>query len=383
MLPETTSESLRASREDLSATDESSPSGATQGRTGARREPDLGTRMDFIKRNVDYIWPAVGLVAVGVSFWLLYSEFAGQQLGPHLIAAFRAIPASHYALAVASTLLAYAALAFYDRIALTHLGVHHISWRFVAACSFTTYALSHNIGASVVSGAAVRYRGYTSKGLTAGQVAILVALCSLTFVLGEVLLGGVGLLIEPHALARIGGLMPEFLRPWLANPKSAHWIGAALVGAVFLYLAGSILRLPSLTVSGTRIEYPRPAVVLRQLIAAPAELIGAAGIIYFALPEAGNPGFIVVLLVFIFSFSAALASNAPGGLGVLELVFLKAMPGAPQEGVLAALLLFRLFYLLIPLALAVFVVLGFEKRRLKEAIVQHHKTADEKRDHAE
>ncbi|MCW2315139.1 uncharacterized membrane protein YbhN (UPF0104 family) [Rhodoblastus acidophilus] len=339
--------------------------------------------MDFIKRNLDYIWPAVGFGAVCISFWLLYNEFAGQEIGPQLIAAFRAIPPAHYALAVLSTLLAYAALAFYDRIALTHLGIHNISWRFVAACSFTTYALSHNIGASVVSGAAVRYRGYSSKGMSAAQIAILVAVCSLTFLLGEVLLGGVGLLIQPHALARTSGLMPEFLRPWLANPTNARWIGAALVGAIALYIAGSVLRIPSLTIKGTRIEYPKLPVVLRQMVAAPAELIGAAGIIYFALPEAGNPGFVVVLLVFIFSFSAALASNAPGGLGVLELVFLKAMPGAPQDGVLAALLLFRLLYLLIPLGFAIFVVLGFEKRRLKEALQHHHHLAEEKRDKPE
>ncbi|PPQ33581.1 hypothetical protein CCR94_01595 [Rhodoblastus sphagnicola] len=329
-----------------------------------------------MKRNLDYIWPAVGFGAVAVSFWLLYREFAGQAIGPQLIAAFRAIPPGHYALAILSTLLAYAALAAYDRIALIHLGVANISWRFVAACSFTTYALSHNIGASVVSGAAVRYRGYSSKGMSAAQIAILVAVCSLTFLLGDVLLSGVGLLLEPHALARIGGLMPEFLRPWLANPNNARWIGAAFVGAIVLYVAGSALHMPSFTIRGTRIAYPRLSVVLRQMIAAPAELIGAAGIIYFALPEAGNPGFIVVMLVFIFSFSAALASNAPGGLGVLELVFLKAMPGAPQEGVLAALLLFRLFYLLIPLGIAIFIVLGFEKRRLKEAIQHHHQLAE-------
>ncbi len=336
--------------------------------------------MDFLKRNLDYIWPALGFAAVGLSFWLLYREFHGQQLGPHLIAAFRAIPPGGYALAALCTLAAYAALAFYDRIALQHLGVAGISWRFIAACSFATYALSHNIGASVFSGAMVRYRGYSSKGLSAAQIAVLVALCSLTFVLGEVLLGGVALIVDPTALTRIGGVLPESLRPWLAHPTMARWIGAALVGAVVVYVAGSVLRLPSFTIAGTRIEYPHPPVVLRQLIAAPVEILGAAGIIYFALPAEHNPGFIVVLAVFIFSFSAALASNAPGGLGVLELVFLKAMPGAPQDGVLAALLLFRLLYLLIPLGLAIFIVLGFEKRRLAEAIEHHHQLADESRE---
>ncbi len=329
--------------------------------------------MDFIKRNLDYVWPALGFGAVLVSFWLLFREFRGQEIGPHLLVAFRAITPVHYLLAFASTLLAYVALAFYDRIALQHLGVTHISWRFVAACSFTTYALSHNIGVSVVSGAMVRLRGYTSKGLSAAQIAVLVALCSLTFLLGAVSVGGFVLMVKPHSLAQLGGILPSFL----TEPTTARLIGGAMLAGVAAYCLGSLFRLPSLTLSGVKIAYPQWPIVLRQLIAAPAEIIGAAGIIYFTLPEAGNPGFLVVLAVFIFAFSAALASNAPGGLGVFELVFLQTMPGAPHDGVLAALLLFRLLYLLLPLALAIFVVLGFEKRRLAEAIEHHHHLAEE------
>jgi glycosyltransferase 2 family protein len=330
--------------------------------------------MDFIKRNLDYVWPALGFAAVLASFWLLFQEFRGQSIGPQLIAAFKAIPPSHYLLSVLSTILAYIALAFYDWIALLHLGVRHISWRFITLCSFTTYALSHNIGASVVSGAMVRYRGYTSKGLNAAQIAVLVAICSLTFLLGEVLVGGLALLIEPRALAQLDDILP----PFLTHPATARIIGAACLGAIALYILGSLFRLPSLTVRGAKIAYPRWNIVIRQLAAAPAEIIGAAGIIYFALPEQGNPGFLVVVAVFIFSFSAALASNAPGGLGVFELVFLKSMPGAPHDGVLAALLLFRLLYLLIPLGFAIFVVLAFERRRLAEAIEHHHHRAEEK-----
>ncbi len=64
-----------------------------------------------------------------------------------------------------ASLVAYAALAGYDRIALLHLR-RKISWLFIALCSFTTYALSHNIGASVLSGAVVRYRAYSSQGMS-------------------------------------------------------------------------------------------------------------------------------------------------------------------------------------------------------------------------
>ncbi len=328
--------------------------------------------MDFVKRNLDYIWPALGFVAVLASFWLLFREFRGQSLGPGLIAAFKAIPPHRYFLAFGATVVAYVALAYYDWIALLHLGVRHISWRFIAACSFTTYALSHNIGASVVSGAMVRYRGYATKGLSAAQVAVLVAICSLTFVLGELLVGGFALLARPHALSQLDGFLPAIL----THASTGRILGLGSLGAVAAYVGGALFKLPTLSFFGVQISYPRMGIVARQLVAAPAEILGAAGIIFYALPETGNPGFLVVVAVFIISFSAALASNAPGGLGVFELVFLKSMPGAPHDGVLAALLLFRLLYLLIPLGIAIFIVLGFERRRLAEAIEHHHKAGD-------
>jgi glycosyltransferase 2 family protein len=106
------------------------------------------------------------------------------------------------------------------------------------------------------------------------------------------------------------------------------------------------------------------------LVAAPLELLGAAGIIYFALPDAGNPGYFAVLAVFIFSFSAALWSNAPGGLGVFEWFFITAMPEMPNTQVLAALLAFRFSYLIVPFFLSIFVVIAFERNRLKETL--HH-----------
>src|SRR3546814_11080804 len=58
---------------------------------------------------------------------------------------------------------------------------------FITICSFTTYALSHNVGASVISGGVVRYRAYSSKGLSGREIGALVAICSFTFVLGTLL----------------------------------------------------------------------------------------------------------------------------------------------------------------------------------------------------
>jgi glycosyltransferase 2 family protein len=311
-------------------------------------------------KNVrEFVWPVIGLVAVVVSGWLLYRELRGISLVA-VWESLAAIPLHRYLLAALSTLFAYAALAWYDRIALLHLGVRHISWFFVSVCSFTTYALSHNICASVFSGALVRYRAYTSKGLSAPQVAVLVALCSFTFGLGTILLGGLVLTINPHLLSRLEGV----LHYSLTSPTTARIIGFALLAFVALYVIGSLLHLKPITILKFRLDYPRPQVMGRQLVAAPLELLGAAGIIYFALPANLEPSFVAVLAVFLASFSAALASHAPGGLGVFEIIFITAMPDVPKPDVLAALLIFRLFYLLIPFAIAIVVVLLFERARL-------------------
>jgi uncharacterized membrane protein YbhN (UPF0104 family) len=314
-------------------------------------------------KNVrEFLWPLIGLLAVVVSGWLLYRELRGLSLG-ELWASLDAIPPHRYALAGVATLVAYAALAWYDRIALLHLGVTHISWLFVSVTSFTTYALSHNIGASVFSGALVRYRAYTTKGLSASQIAVLVALCSFTFGLGTIFLGGVVLTADPTLLERLAGHLPGML----TTRATARSVGLVLLSLVILYMVGSILHLRPITIRKFKLEYPRPAVMVRQLVAAPLELLGAAGIIYFAMPAQFEPNFLTVLAVFLASFSAALASHAPGGLGVFELVFLTAMPDIPKPDVLAALIIFRLFYLLLPFTLSIVVVLLFERARLAQA----------------
>jgi uncharacterized membrane protein YbhN (UPF0104 family) len=297
-----------------------------------------------------YIWPVVGLCAVGFSVWLLYHELRGisvEDVGDGLAA----IPLHGWILAGLSSIVAYAALAGYDHIALMHLG-KKVSFAFITVCSFTTYALSHNIGGSVLSGAVIRYRAYTSKGLSGQEVGILVALCSFTFALGALLLGAVLLLSEPEVLERFVDILPI---------SASRMTGGLILALIGLYILGSWLGLKPLRLGSLQIHYPRLPIVVRQLIIGPMELMAAAAIIYFALPEQGNPGYFIVLGVFVISFSVALLSHAPGGLGVLEIVFLAGLSDMDPAAVLAALLVFRLFYLIIPLVLALFVVLVFEK----------------------
>ena len=338
-----------------------------------------------MKRYLDYLWPIIGLVAVIWSVELLWGklkaeagsdaaveallENAGLWQSIKIIAhrighKIAVIPPEAFFHAALATLVAYAALAWYDRIALIHLGKEKgISWPYISLCSFVTYALSHNIGASVFSGGMVRYRAYTAKGLSAAEVAVLVALCSFTFAFGTIFLMGLVLLYEPQILHPL-----ERMSKWFAiSDGTARLIGVGMLAFVALYTIGSWLRFKPLKIGKLEIIYPRLPIVFRQYLAAPLELAGAAGIIYFALPEQGNPGFLIVLGAFLLSFSAGLLSQVPGGVGVMEAVFLAVMPGVPAPAVFAALLIWRLFYLILPLVISLPIVLAFERAQLKRS----------------
>lgn len=324
----------------------------------------------------------VGLV-IAWSLWLLYSKLRGEvaadQAAAELLDAggfwlslkviaesignsIGNVPASGYALASLSALMAYVALAWYDRIALIHLNRHQeISWPFIASCSFVTYALGHNIGASVLSGGLVRLRAYGASGLSGLEVAILVALCSFTFAYGTVLLLGLIFVTHPEIVQPLANLIP-----YLALPEAlVRTIGALMLALCALYVLGSWRGFKPMHFRTVHIVYPRLPVVARQLMAGPLELVAAAGIIYFVLPEAGNPGFMVVLGAFLLSFSAGLISQTPGGIGVMEAVFLAVLHTVSPSDVIAALLIWRLMYLLIPLAISLPLVIAFERAQLR------------------
>lgn len=306
-----------------------------------------------MKARLSYFaWPIVGLGAVTLSVWLLLRQLRHLSIGA-ILTSLERVPPHHWAAAAAATLCAYAALAGYDRIALRHLG-RRLPIAFVSITSFTAYALSHNIGFSVLSSAVVRFRAYTSRGVSAAEVGVVVAFCSFTFTLGTIVLGGIVLAVNPELADRYVDLPPAAVRT----------AGIAMLCLVAFYVIGSLFHLKPLTIGTFALRYPRPEIVARQLIIGPVEILAAAAIIYFSLPEAGNPGYFTVLGIFLASFSLALVSHAPGGLGVLEFLFLNGLPEMNPADVLAALIIFRLFYLLIPLALSLVVVVLFERRQL-------------------
>lgn len=300
-----------------------------------------------------YFWPVVGFAAVVFCGWLLYKELRGLTWAS-LMESFAAIPTSGWLYAILATVIAYICLADYDRIALVHLR-RRLNWWFVSITSFATYSLSHNIGASLVSGTIIRFRAYGARGLSPGEIGVIVAITTFTFLIGACLVGGFALIMRPHILQR-----------YFDVPEWAGIVtGIILIAIIAFYLIGSLFHFKPLAIGRLRLNYPRPAVVIRQMVIGSVELVAAAAIIYFCLPPEGNPGFITVMGVFVASFSMAIVSHAPGGLGVIEYVFLTGLDEMEPAQVLAALIVFRVLYLLLPFAFAIVVVLLFERSEFR------------------
>lgn len=347
------------------------------------QQHDEKRKKTWTDRLVAWMWPMVAVASVGWSLVILEGKLAAEVSADPVVKAalndgpfandvqiiaqvigekLSVIPAEGYLLALLSTFVAYFALAWYDRIGLQHLKRQgSISLPFSFMSSFVAYALGHNIGASVVSGGAVRLRAYTSQGLSKGEVATLIAFCSLTFGLGAALLLGVVFVWNPTVVAPLADLLPYGVMP----DSFVRAVGFLLVAGCAAYVSGAFLRLKPLKVGSWSLRYPSPDVVAQQLVAGPLEILGAAAIIFFALPTEGNPGFIVVLGGFLISFCLGLLSQVPGGMGVMEAVFIALMPGIPASAVVAALLVWRIFYLLVPLVLSGPIILGFERRQLR------------------
>lgn len=302
----------------------------------------------------DYFWTAVGIGAIGVAVWVLWHELRDISFDDVWVS-LQAISWHNWLLAALGAVLAYVAIAGYDHMALRHIG-RQIPWLFVTLCSFTTYALSHNIGGSVVSGAVIRFRAYGSRGLSMHEVGILVGFCFITFIIASALVAGVTFLIEPEIIDR-------FVDFEGLPIKLSSTTGVLLLGCIVLYAIGSLFQMKPLQIGRLKLEYPRFNIVLRQLTVGPAEIVFASTIVYFALPEAGNPGFIVVLGVFVVAFSLATSTHAPGGLGVFEVVMLTGLSDMNKADVLAALVVFRLFYFIVPLVIGLIIVIIFEREQ--------------------
>ncbi|HLB97013.1 MAG TPA: lysylphosphatidylglycerol synthase domain-containing protein, partial [Acetobacteraceae bacterium] len=261
-------------------------------------------------------------------------------------AALDAIPRRSLLLSFLLTVLSYGVLTLYDRLGTIYAG-HKVPYRRVAFASFCAYALSHNLGFNALSAAAVRYRLYAHWGMTPGQIARTAAFCSLTFMFGGLVLGGAILLLEPQSLPLFGNILPVAM---------LRAVGIALWGVVLTYVTLSRI-VTRVRLFGHEIGLPGLRMALMQVLLATCDVSITASIFYTLLPATDRPGAILTFPIFIgiyvTSYSAGVLASLPGGIGVFDTAILFGLePYLPAPTILGAIVVFRLYYYIIPLFLA-------------------------------
>ncbi|MFD2643090.1 bifunctional lysylphosphatidylglycerol flippase/synthetase MprF [Pseudomonas japonica] len=227
---------------------------------------------------------------------------------------------------------------------------------------FCAFAIGNAIGLSLLSGGSVRYRLYARQGVGAAEVARMTLFASLSL----------GCALPPlAALATLSDLPAAAVALRLPEGVLATIALAVLLLTAALAYGLYRRRLPEqpfahalLSRVGRRtLRLPGARLTLLQLLITALDVAAAATVLYLLLPEA--PPFGAFLLVYLLALAAGVLSHVPGGVGVFEAILLAAF--ANQLGaapLAAALLLYRLIYVVLPMLVACVILLASEARRL-------------------
>jgi hypothetical protein len=278
---------------------------------------------------------------MAISFAILWHRLQGLDV-QRVVATLTGMPIHKIVAAVCAIAAAYGTLTFYDWFALRTIGACHVPYRIAALASFTSYSIGHNIGATVLSGGAIRYRIYSFWGLRLVDIAKICFVTGLTFWLGNLTMLGLGMVYVPEAASVVDHLPP--------------WANRAIALAVLCLLAGYVAyvgRAPrSFGSDRWRITLPSGRLTLLQILIGIADLFFCAVAMSLLIPPEPAIDFVALAVIFIFATLFGFASHAPGSLGVFDAAMLLGLGQFNREDLVAGLLLFRLLYFIAPFGMA-------------------------------
>src|SRR4051812_45202865 len=303
----------------------------------------------------------ISITVIGIACYVLYHMLRGIDSN-EVLEAIKSTEPRSVALAAVFVSAGYFTLTFYDWFAVRAIGHKEIPYRINALAGFTSYAIGHNVGASVFTGGAVRYRIYSAWGLNAIDVAKICFLAGLTFWLGNAAVLGLGICYHPEAAANI-----DQLPPWLNRI-----LAIGIIIGLLSYVAWVWAKPRTVGRGPWSVVLPGGALTLLQIVIGIVDLGFCALAMYMLVPDEPNLGFVVVAVIFVSATLLGFASHSPGGLGVFDAAMLVGLWQMDKEDLLAGMLLFRLLYYYAPFLVSVIMltlrelVLGARLKRLAD-----------------
>ncbi len=306
-------------------------------------------------------WRSIALTVVTLGLFAFAIRELALEMRGHdaweVFALIRAMPVETLSFAVGATACGYATLAAFD-----WMGVRFfrkpVRGRRALLGGFAAFAFVNTTGHALVVGTIVRMRMYARNGLGAADVAELVGFGIVTYWAGMLPLAGLALLFEAPAIARLADI-PAW---WV------HAIGVGCFGVLALHLARAAFGPPEVHVFGRRIALPPLGIIARQLALAMMDIAFASLALYALLPAEARGHLSPFAFVGVYSIVqlVGLASQVPGGLGVIEALIVKLFaPEVDPPTILASMLAFRAIYFLLPFAMGGVIVSHESLRALR------------------
>jgi uncharacterized membrane protein YbhN (UPF0104 family) len=305
---------------------------------------------------------AISVTVIGIACYVLYHMLRDIDTF-EVIEAIKSTEPRSIALAALFVAAGYFTLTFYDLFAMRAIGRRDIPYRINALAAFASYSIGHNVGASVFTGGAVRYRIYSAWGLNAIDVAKICFIAGLTFWLGNAAVLGLGIAYHPEAASSV-----DQLPSWLNR-----LIAIAIIICLVSYVIWVWMQPRNVGRGPWTVVLPGGPLTLLQIGIGIVDLGFCALAMYTLVPDEPNLGFVVVAVIFVSATLLGFASHSPGGLGVFDAAMLVGLWQMDREDLLAGMLLFRLLYYIAPFVLSVIlltfreVIVGARSKRLREA----------------
>ena len=257
------------------------------------------------------------------------------------------VPIAQILMAALLVAMNYVLLIAYDLLGLRYIA-RSVPVRRVSLVSVSGFSLGNNLG-TILAASPIRFRFYTQWGLSPGHVLALISVIGVTFWSGWIFISGLVLSSVPLQL-------PEKVK----LPLDSQTLGLVLLGIAVFYTCICVFWRKPWPIGKMHLRPPRPGLMFAQASVAAIDLLISATALYLVLPEGTDVPFSLVLAAYLVAMGAAVLSQVPGGLGILDVILLTLLKNASENSVVASILIFRILYYWLPLMVGMSLLVGYE-----------------------